>query len=82
MVFKMTIIKKAKLAKLLNVDTFHLSNWSSRHGFPMCVGKSGYDSDQVKDWLNEQVKIKKQELDKLKSILDAVENIEDIAEAI
>lgn len=48
----------------------------------MCVGKSGYDSDQVKDWLNEQVKIKKQELDKLKSILDAVENIEDIAEAI
>lgn len=78
----MTIIKKDKLAKLFNADKFHLSNWSTRHGFPMCVGKSGYDSDQVKYWLNEQIKLKKQELDKLKVILDAVENIEDIAEAI
>ncbi|TXH66745.1 MAG: hypothetical protein E6Q83_19770 [Thiothrix sp.] len=76
----MIIIKKVKLAKIFNVDISHLSNWSSRHGFPRCIGKSGYDSDQVKEWLNEQIQTKKQELDKLKSTLYAVENIEDIAE--
>jgi hypothetical protein len=82
MVFRMTIIKKVKVAKLFDVDVFHLSNWSSRHGFPMCIGKSGYDSEEVKDWLNVQTKMKKQELDKLKSTLEAIEDIEDIAEAI
>lgn len=48
----------------------------------MCIGKSGYDSEEVKDWLNVQIKMKKQELDKLKSTLEAIEDIEDIAEAI